>query len=252
MNSKIYVMLDHNELTRPRAAKVEKAVLEDERFEMRDPGDLPFDLRFTLPEEWIGDDPHMEFHEFHIELKDFSEDLGSDYLSSILNGHLWEQVLSARELGQPLAVVVLGDDNDVDAAIRKSASRQHGKMDVEKLMEYFRMVEGFEANCIALNVPVWRLKTDPYKRMLLRVRKILEGGDLTGFAPSPAEGERQAVGLSILAGKGIGPAKARAILEKFDVFLTSKEVLTCLEDCRGIGPKLADQIRQHIDVEESA
>jgi len=272
MNSKIYVMLDHNELARPRAAKVERAVLEDDRFEMRDPGDLPFDLRFSAaghcPKECdraaICDTQpdlirsacrrYIIQRVFHVELKDFSESEGSDYLSSILSGHLYEQILAARELQEPVAVVVLGDDNDVGAAIRKAASRAQGgnRVDPEKLMEYFRMVEGFETNCIALGVPVWRLKTDPYKRMLLRVRKILEGGNLTGFAPSPAEGERQAVGLSILVGKGIGPAKARAILEKFDLFLTSKEVLTCLEDCRGIGPKLADQIRQHIDVEESA
>ena len=238
----ILVSLDTNEAMRPRASKIEQAVEADDRFFLGNPGELPFDLRFTLPVEWIGDDPHVEFHEFHIELKDFSEDLGSDYLSSILNGHLWEQVLSARELGQPLVVVVLGDDNDVGAAIRKAASRQHGRMDPEKLMEYFRMVEGFEANCIALGVPVWRLKTDPYKRMLLRVRKILEGGDLTGFAPAPAEGERQAVGLSILAGRGIGPTKAGAILEKFMICLLPKRDDNYLVDCAGIGEKLAMQL----------
>jgi|GEM_PF-445903 len=238
----IFVSLSSNEAMRPRAAKIEQAVEADDRFFLGNPGDLPFDLRFTLTEELVGIDPHVEFHEFHIELKDFSEDLGSDYLSSILNGHLWEQVLSARELGQPLAVVVLGDDNDVGAAIRKAASRQHGRMDPEKLMEYFRMVEGFEANCIALRVPVWRLKTDPWKRMLLRVRKILQGGDLAGFAPAPAEGERQAVGLSILAGRGIGPTKAGAILEKFMICLLPKRDDNFLVDCAGIGEKLAMQL----------
>lgn len=277
---KIFVQLDHNELVRPRAAKIERAVLEDGRFEMRDPGDLPFDMLVTLEKECdqchgmqfsdMPDDETGEMvsvicghcighvgvvrREFHVELKDFSEDDNSDYLSSVLNGHLYEQILAARERHLPLAVVILGDDNDVGAAIRKAAGRGNRghKVDPDKLLEYFRMVEGFEANCIGLNVQVWRLKTDPYKRMLLRVRNILEGGDLTGFAPAPADGEREVVGLSILAGKGIGPAKARAILEKFDLFLTTKEVFTCLEDCRGIGPKLADQIRQHIGVEESA
>lgn len=189
----------------------------------------------------------------HIELKDFTGDDNSDYLSSILNGHLWEQVLAARELQQPFALVVLGDDNDVGAAIRAAANRKH-KMDVEKLMEYYRMVEGFEANCIALGAHVWRLKTDPYKRLLLRVRKILEGGNLDGFIPKPAPGERQAVALSILAGRGVGPKKACAILEKFDINLLPKDngsygyYLPTLEDVPGIGPKLADQIRKNVVV----
>ena len=256
---KIFCQIDHNELARPRAAKVEKAVLEDDRFEMRDPGDLPFDLRFSAaghcPKECdraaICDTQpdlirsacrrYIIQRVFHVELKDFSESEGSDYLSSILSGHLYEQILAARERQEPVALFVLGDDNDVGAAIRKAASRAQGgnRVDPEKLMEYFRMVEGFEANCIALGVPVWRLKTDPWKRMLLRVRKILQGGDLASFAPAPAEGERQAVGLSILAGRGIGPTKARAILEKFRVALVPLQSDNYLVDCVGIGEKLA-------------
>jgi hypothetical protein len=118
-------------------------------------------------------------------------------------------------------------------------------------MGYFRMVEGFEANAIALNIQVWRLKTDPYKRMLLRVRKILEGGDLSGFAPAPAEGERQAVGLSILAGRGVGPKKARKMLERFDICMKPKNGCSAIiEDCEGIGPKLAAHIRENIKVVE--
>ena len=274
---KIFVSLDHNELARPRAAKVEKAVLEDDRFEMRDPADLPFDLQFTSRETCpvcrgepipdLEDDDeglipvicgHCIGHGYrekslHVELKDFSEDGNSDYLGSILNGHLWAQVLVAREMREPLIIVILGDDNDVGAAIRKASghgNRGH-RFDPEKLMEYFRMVEGFEANCIALNIQVWRLKTDPYKRMLLRVRKMLEGGDLSGFAPAPANGERQAVGLSILAGRGVGPKKAASVLEKFDVCLRPKVGHTGgLAGCKGIGPKLEGKIKESIEVLE--
>ena len=163
-----------------------------------------------------------------------------------------------------MAIVVLGDDNDVGAAIRKAAGHgnQGHRVDPEKLMEYFRMVEGFEANAIALGIQVWRLKTDPYKRMLLRVRKILEGGSLDGFCPAPAEGERPAVGLSILCGRGVGPKKARAILVKFKLKLDAEgAIMPCsgdsghvrllaLTDCEGIGPKLAAQIRKNIRVVE--
>jgi hypothetical protein len=117
------------------------------------------------------------------------------------------------------------------------------------------MVEGFEANCIGVGIPVWRLKTDPYGRILLRVRKILEGGDLSGFAPKPSDGERLEVGLSILAGRGVGPKKARNLLDKFDVCLMPKDdsygyCTPTLEDCQGIGPKLASQIRKNLEVIE--
>jgi hypothetical protein len=235
--SPILVALDHNEAMRPRSEKIKQAVNADERFKLYFSASesLPFDLEFYLEQLDAA---------FYVELKDFSEDSGSDYLSSILSGHLYEQILAAREHQTPVAVVILGDDNDVGAAIRKAASHDQGghRIDPDKLMEYFRMVEGFEANCIALGVPVWRLKTDPYKRLLLRVRKILQGGDLTGFAPAPSDGERQAVGLSILAGKGIGPTKAAAILKKFQLILEPWADDCYLTDCDGIGEKLARQL----------
>ena len=246
----ITVSLSPNEAMRPRAAKILAAIRADERFVEGQSEELPFDLRISMGktecvEDSIGCQAFLKSEKvFHVELKDFSEDNGSDYLSSILNGHLYEQILAAREAHSPVAVVVIGDDNDVGAAIRKAASHDQGghRVDPKKLMEYYRMVEGFEANCIALGVPVWRLKTDPYGRLLLRVRKILEGGDLTGFAPAPAEGERQAVGLSILAGRGIGPTKAGAILEKFMICLLPKRDDNFLVDCAGIGEKLAMQL----------
>jgi hypothetical protein len=240
--SPMLVSLDSNEMARPRAAKIEKAVLADKCFAMRDPGNHPFDVFFQAT---LKSDEGVEYIEqMHAEIKDFSEDANSDYLASILNGHLWEQVLAARELQEPLVIVVTGDDNDVGAAIRKAASRESNghQVDPEKLMQYFRMVEGFEANCIGQKVQVWRLKTDPFGRMLLRVRKILEGGNLSGFAPAPAEDERQVVGLSILAGRGFGSKKSMSILEKFRICLQPKLSDNYLTDCDGIGEKLALQL----------
>lgn len=263
----ILVSMDPNEAARPRAELIREAVEKDEHFfkPIGEKASLPFDMRFYFHQECENlqkdvncepcDQGPCEFGKtLHIEIKDFSEEGNSDYLASILNGHLWEQCLAARELGEPMIIAVLGDDRDVNEAIKTAASRNH-RVDANKLFQYFQMVDGFEANCIGLGIPVWRLKTDPWKRLLLRVRKILEGGDLAGFAPSPADGERQAVGLSILAGKGIGPAKAKAILEKFSVNLLPKDeshgyYCPQLEDCSGIGPKLAEQIRKNIEVIE--
>ncbi len=229
--------------------------------------DLPGDVRFVYQETFrercnsIENPNVIGFHRpreypigepkvLDVEIKDFTGEGNSDYLSSILSGHLWDQVTRAAAYSypNPYVVCVLGDDNDVGAAIRKAASRNH-RMDPKKLMQYYEMVEGFEANCIARGAQVWRLKTDPMKRLLLRARKILEGGNLSGFAPHPAPGERKAVALSILAGDGIGPKMAANILLRYNLCLILRDgYCGDLEDCEGIGPKRAETIRQNIEV----
>lgn len=256
----IHLSIDSNESMHPRAEQIRKAIETDDRFCLSNGRfETPFDLRFDLEdvcEKYYADvhcepcskGPCTKFDTLHIEVKDFSEAGNSDYLSSILSGHLWEQCLAARELGEPFVIAVLGDDNDVGAAIRKAASRKH-RMDPKKLMQYYEMVEGFEANCIGVGIPVWRLKTNPYGRILLRVRKILEGGDLSGFAPKPSDGERLEVGLSILAGRGVGPKMAANILERYNLCLILRDgYCGDLEDCAGIGPKRAETIRKNLEV----
>ena len=256
----IHVSIDSNEAMRPRADLIRKAIETDDRFCLSDGRfETPFDLRFECVEECeninkgincepCSHGPCIKNGTLHVEVKDFSEAGNSDYLASILNGHLWEQCLTAREIGEPFVIAVFGDDNDVGAAIRKAASRKH-RVDPKKLMQYFEIVEGFEANCIGVGIPVWRLKTDPYGRILLRVRKLLEGGDLSGFSPKPADGERLTVGLSILAGRGVGPKMAANILTRYNLCLVLKDGFCGdLGDCTGIGPKRAETIRKNLEV----
>lgn len=247
----IFAYISSNEAARPRYDKIREALIKEDHFSQdHKPYEPPFDLQFW--QEGRGS--------VHVELKDFSEDNNSDYLSSILSGHLWEQVTAARELGEPFVLAVLGDDSDIQAAIRKAAGHsQKGKkqgFDLRKFEQYSALLDGFEANALGSGVQVWHLGYNQFPRLLLRVRKILEGGDLSGFAPKPSNRERQAVGLSILAGRGIGPSKARKVLEKFSLNLLPKDdgsygyASLSLEGCDGIGPKLAQQIRKNIEVVE--
>ena len=258
-NGKIVVYMPAGEA---REAKLRAAIEADKQGRFAwggNPSELPGDVRFKrcfpCPVCHLSADTKctncddfelkMAHSILDVEIKDFTGDGNSDYLNSILNGHLWDQVTRATG---PYVIDVLGDDNDVGAAIRKAASRNH-RMDPKKLMQYYEMVEGFEANCIACGVQVWRLKTDPFKRLLLRARKILEGGNLNGFAPHPAPGERQAVALSILAGDGIGPKMAANILLRYDLCLILRDgYCGDLEDVQGIGPKRAETIKKNIEV----
>ena len=165
----IHVSIDSNEAIRPRAEAIRKAITSDPHFKEIPPVEpMPFDLEF-----WADGDIEMALH---IEIKDFGQNNGSDYLSSILSGHLWEQCRAAREIGEPFIIAVLGGDEEVNAACKAAASRNH-RLDVDKMLKYFAMVDGFEANAIGQGIQVWRLKTDPYGRLLLRARKILEGSN---------------------------------------------------------------------------
>ena len=242
----IHVTIDSNEAMRPRADLIREAVQKDEHFEEIPPIEpLPFDLEFWAEGNITN--------AIHVELKDFSEAGNSDYLSSILSGHLWEQCLAAREIGEPFVIAVLGDDHDIQEAIRKAAGHEHRGhkrgFDLKKFEQYYALVDGFESNCIGAGIQVWHLGYNQFPRLLLRARKILEGGDLSGFCPKPADGERQTVGLSILAGRGVGPKMAANILERYNLCLVLKDGFCGdLEDCEGIGPKRAETIRKNLEV----
>jgi ribosomal protein S13 len=56
------------------------------------------------------------------------------------------------------------------------------------------------------------------------------------------------VGLSLLIGNGIGPARSQSILEKFDLTLEPKQPETYLTDCNGIGPKLAAVVQESLNL----
>ncbi|MDD4448827.1 MAG: hypothetical protein PHN61_14285 [Methanothrix sp.] len=241
--SPIRVSLDSNEVHRARAKKIKAAILKDNHFVLNAPQKCPFDLCFQWEEKTIN-----------VELKDFTGtgEPQSDYVASIVNqsGHLYQQILAGRELQDPLIIVVLGDDAEIIQAITNTVLNRgiRGQEAEDRITEYISMVEDFEANCIGMNIQIWRLKIDPWRRMLQSIQKILQGGDLTVFRPKPAINERQAIGLSILCGKGLGPARASRILEEFDVSLVPKKPDTYLDDCQGIGPKLATLVQDALFV----
>ena len=241
----IHVTIDSNEAMRPRADLIRKAIETDRHFKEIPPDEpIPFDLEF-----WTED--NIE-NAIHVELKDFTGDDHSDYLSSILSGHLWSQVLAAREMGEPLIIAVLGDDQDIAKAIASSVGKRglRGLSAADTFCQTMNRVNGFEAKCFANNISVLRMKLDPFARILLLVKEILSGRrDLTGFAPKPSDGERQTVGLSILAGRGVGPKMAANILERYNLCLVLKDGFCGdLEDCEGIGPKRAETIRKNLEV----
>jgi len=73
--------------------------------------------------------------------------------------------------------------------------------------------------------------------------------ELACFSHQPSDGEGKRVGLSILAGLGVGPKMAAKILERSNLCLVLKDGFCGdLEDCEGIGPKRAETIRKNLEV----
>ena len=234
--STIQVFIDSNEQGTSRIAAFANVLQKDARFSFGGYKSLDVDLRFEFEPGWIATGQPNAY--FNVELKECK-----DYLSSAFGntGHLYQQILSMRESGNPGMVLVLGGDAEVSAAVKDSVySRYHkpSERDWNIASMESRLID-FEANCAALGVPVVRWQARPWRRLLSTVHKVLHGGNLTGYRPRPAENEREVVAASLLFA-GMGPTTLKPILEDYTLrLIPRREFARNPEDFPGIGRKRA-------------
>jgi len=231
-----------------RAKKLALAIMEDPRFEpLEVNAEIPLDVQFVGEPHHHGHDLLGDVYSENIFNAEFKEP--ADYVSSALapQGHLYMQLLQARELGDPLTVVVLGGDNQVSEAIIDALQTRHkGKELGLNIASYESRLIDFEAQCEAIGCPVRRWQVSPWKRLLSTAHKILTGGDLMGYRPRPAEGERELTAASCLF-KGIGPETMRNILADYQLcFAPRNGYARPLEEIAGIGKKRAEMINPHV------
>jgi hypothetical protein len=229
----VYMAPGEDNRTRP----LEAALKDDNRYisaiEVRP--DLPVDLQFRKGDRVLN-----------VEIKDFTgkKEDNSDYLNSILNAHLKDQVLTMREETERCRVLVLGDDMDILAAILKAVTpRYRGKEASAMIRTYWNLIIDFEANCEGLRSYVWYFKTSPWKRLLSRVDKVLNGPDDMLSRPTPAEGKRDIAALSMLF-RNFGPKLAEIVLHDYDLVLIPKP--GARTHMPGIGPKRAALIETRV------
>lgn len=240
----IKVVMSSNEAGSKRAAGLANALMDDPRFAWEGYENIPVDLQFSYAEYHAFRDDIL--HQFNVELKECS-----DYVASALgpSGHLYQQVLTMRELGHPCMVLVLGSDEDITNAIKDATkTRYKGQERAYQIGSYNDRLLDFESNCEALGCRVARWKASPWKRLLSTVNKVLTGGNIMGYRPKPANGERELAAASMLFGNGIGPQVLKPVLAEYKLCLLSKThpdaVPVC--DLPGIGPKRAAIIEQRI------
>lgn len=240
--------MSSNEQGTQRAAGLANALIDDPRFEWAGYENIPVDLQFEIPRPDLGEnitDLRKAEKKFLIELKE-----PADYLASALgpSGHLYQQVLTMRELGHPCMILVLGSDEGVTEAIKLATEKRYrGQERQYQIGSYTDRLWDFEAQAGALGCSVMRWKASPWKRLLSLTHKVLTGGNLMSYRPKPANGERELAAASMLLGNGIGPAVLAPVLEHYRLCLAPKSansVKVC--DIRGIGPKRAAIIDQRI------
>jgi hypothetical protein len=119
--SSIRLMIDTNERGTIRAQELTKVASDDARFDLAGYYSLPVDACFSLS---LGSGTEQTFYKpsgklgLNIELKG-----PEDYVSSVLSGRLYNQILAMRELQQPGIVVILGCDGEIRSAIEANVSK---------------------------------------------------------------------------------------------------------------------------------
>lgn len=258
----ISVVMSSNEMPRddddPRAKRASafwSAVMDDSRFEGKGYANIPVDLQFTgMQSEYVrakSSHGRVDYDRastqacFNVELKE-----PSDYIQSALgpSGHLYQQVLTIRELGHPCMVLVLGSDEDITNAIKDATkTRYKGQERAYQIGSYNDRLLDFEANSEALGCRVARWKASPWKRLLSTVHKVLTGGNLLSYRPKPVNGERELAASCLLFGQGIGPAILKPVLDEYKLALIPRGSFArqpC--DMPGIGKKRAAIIDQRV------
>lgn len=243
MSDKITVQADSNESGSRRMADLANALEGDSRFDWGGYTSLDVDLQFNI-EIKSSKYPISLMQYFNVELKE-----PADYVASALGptGHLADQILTMREAGHPCMVLVLGGDEEVQAACLDALkTRYKGQNLAFQIGSYSDRLIDFESNSEALGCPVRRWKSRPWKRLLSLAHKVLSGGDLYGYRPRPAQGERELVAAATMF-KGMGPELMKKVLTDYQLcFAPRNGYARPIEEIPGIGKKRAAMINPHV------
>lgn len=268
MNEQIRIYMAAGEGEREKG--IRQAMKGDKRFaDLKVGSGLTVDLLFSVSEPndespvavCIDDRTGEEYSEpsewtekrFLVELKE-----PSDFVQSVLNGHLHEQTLSIRETGQDGCTVILGDLGAIQEAIKDSANgRGLKKAEIGHVIaSTYARCKSFRKRSMLNGVPIFHKGDDSgffdgedqFKDILDLAADYLTDGDMMGFRMRPADGERELLAASILFhGDGIGPGVLTPVMKEYDLVLVPRgEFAHQPCDMPGIGPKRSEMIDKRI------
>ncbi|MDD3954558.1 MAG: hypothetical protein PHY82_11655 [Lentisphaeria bacterium] len=180
----------------------------------------------------------------------------ADFVSSVLSGHLMEQVLSCREADNSACVVILGDLGDIQKAIKDSASGRHlrGADLSHAIATTHSRCKSFRKRSFLNGVPVFHKGDDSgffdgedqFADLLELAHDYLCDGSMCGFSLRPADGEREAQAASFLF-PGMGAKSLAPVLQDYRLALVPRKAYARpVEEMPKIGAKRAAMLNSRI------
>ena len=190
----------------------------------------------------------------NIELK-----MPQDFVQSVLNGHLAEQVFSMLEARKDGCTVILGALDEIYAAVKESAKPRKGKYlrgdEARKaIAETHLRCKSFRKRSFLNGMPVFHKGDDSgffdsdnqFKDILELAHDYLCDGSLFGFVNRPADDMRELAAAAMLF-RGMGAKTLEPVIREYKLALIPRGSFArqpC--DLPGIGPKRAAVIDQRI------
>jgi hypothetical protein len=246
---------------RDREQSMRIALSHDPRFESLQIGaSIPVDLQFRVVEHVGHDLLGEEYCEkvLNLELK-----MPEDFVSSVLSGHLMDQILSIRESGNDGCTVILGTLDEIYEAIDKSNEKRliNGKFKFlnqddrsSANASTLLRLKSFKKRSMLNGIPIfWKGDDsgffdgkDQWRDILDLAADYLLDGRMMGFAMRPANDERELIAASFLF-RDVGAKTLEPIMQQYKLALIPrKEYATPIEEFNGVGKVRASVINKRV------
>ena len=218
----IRVLVDSNEQSFSRAEVLHETVNKHpDHFEWAGYAEIPVDIRF-------GDVDSGRY--VSVELK-----TPQDLVSSVLSGHLAQQVLLLHNAGEPAIIVCTGGNKDCLEFVTPIAKGKYRGKDA--ILADFARIEEFCAASYAVGYPVFFWNHRWAELTLKHIRGIFEAPSILKFLHKDKSLSTQAAMLCMIP--GVGPSTAEALLSKYPTIeMLCKSNPEALEETKVNGKKL--------------
>ena len=194
----IRVLMDSNERNSIRAEEIQDAVNKyRDNFIWEGYAEIPVDLRFQN---------HDTRRYISVELKS-----PADLVSSVLSGHLAQQIIMLHDNGEPGFIVCTGSAKDVLGSINPvKDGKYRGK---DQIFKDFGRIEEFCADAYSNGFPVFCWEVNWAKITLKHIKSYFENPSICKHIPKP---KNQLVPVAMLCMiPGIGATTAEDLIDKY-------------------------------------